>query len=108
MALWIGKRYSSNSLCKLLTLNLSPPDEDTKNPLGDYTLPFEPRQHKDLIPKEFSDATTHLDLNNIPDDMPNANVIQQNQGNALNLDQNALGLFLNSLMPWNEMPQQPQ
>lgn len=39
-----------------------PPDEDKDNKFLELYLPFEPKVHKKLIAKEFSDATVVMDL----------------------------------------------
>jgi hypothetical protein len=57
--------------------------------------------------KDFSDAEENLDLNNIPD---GGNPIRHNPAagnNPIDVNQNWLNLFVGSLMPWNDLPQQP-
>lgn len=87
----------------LLESLMIPPQEGEEDPLKDYYLPFEPSLHKKLIPKDFSDATEVMDLQNIPDEQP---MIQD--ANPINMNQNLLGLFVNSLMPWNDLPADQQ
>lgn len=97
-----SKNLDFSEMIEKLTI---PPTENSKE-LGSFNnlrIPFEPKVHKGLIPKDFSDETEVMDLNNIPDDAP-----IQNAGNMLNMNQNAIGLFVQSLLPWNNIPQQNQ
>ena len=83
---------------------ISPPDDEAENSFINFRIPFEPRTHQKLIPKDFSDETEVMDVNNIPDDNP-IQMAGAGGGNQLDMNQNALSLFLSSLMPWNHIPQ---
>ena len=73
-------------------------------------MPFEPKIHKQLLYKDFSDVEPHLDLNNIPDEDPlgghGGGGGQDHGDNPINLDQNWLQLLTQSLLPWNHLPNQ--
>ena len=66
-------------------------------------IPFELRRYKSLTKHSLIEQMQRLDLNNIPD-------VQGNQGppqnyNPLNMNQGFLSLLVNSLLPWNHLPQ---
>lgn len=66
-------------------------------------IPFELRRYKSLTKQTLIEQMQRLDLNNIPD-------LQGNQGppqnyNPLNMQQGFLSLLMNSLLPWNHLPQ---
>lgn len=85
-----------NWLCFLISL---PVEKQTF--VNDMWMPFSPKKYKTLLTKDFSDNEDHLDENNIPDDQqvaPNPNL------QPMNMDQNWLMLFLNGLLPWNNLP----
>ena len=69
--------------------------------LKQYILPFTPSRHTKLLSKDFSDQEDRIDFNGLQE-QGNAPVVVQN---PVNLDQNWLGLLLNSLLPWNNLPQ---
>ena len=78
----------------------------------DHMLPFEPRIHKKLLFDDFSDTDQRLDQNNIQDNDPlGGDVIRQIQdrgNNPVDLNQGGLSLLMQSLMPWNHLPDQNQ
>ncbi len=81
------------------------PEGKVRSCLIQFTLPFEPKKHKNLLSKNFSDEEDTLDLNAIPDQQPahnNANI------NPIDVNQNWLGILFNSLLPWNGLPEQNQ
>ena len=49
----------------------------------------------------FSDRVEQIDLNNIQD---NQGGQQRHQGNPVNLNNNPFMLFLNTLLPWVDLP----
>ena len=85
---------------------IRPPDETGHSPLKGYLLPFEPKIHKRLIVKEFSDVQENLNLNNIQDNDPLAQGVPVQGLNPINTNQNWLNLLMGSLMPWNDLPGQ--
>lgn len=68
--------------------------------LKKYILPFTPSRHTKLLSKDFSDEEDRIDFNNLQDQVDAPVVVQ----NPINLNQNWLGLLLNSLLPWNNLP----
>ena len=80
------KRCLNFLRCKNITClsnKIRPPDEgqESECTLKHYLLPFEPRIHSKLIPREFSDATEHIDFANIQDNDP---MMQVHGGAPLN------------------------
>lgn len=80
------------------------PHNESEKTLKRFVLPFEPIRHKHLLAKNFEDQEDQLDLNNIPDNLPRPNNMEGL--NQLNPNQNWLQLLLNSLVPWNVVPNQ--
>jgi hypothetical protein len=65
-------------------------------------LPFAPRKHKSLLSKNFSDEEDQIDLNALNEEQ---GIIQNRPDpNAINVNQNWLALLINSLFPWNHLP----
>lgn len=65
-------------------------------------IPFQLRRYKSLTKQTLIEQMQRLDLNNIAD-------VQGNQGpppnyNPLNMQQNFFSLIVNSLFPWNHLP----
>jgi hypothetical protein len=67
----------------------------------DARIPFKLRRYKQFTKHSLIEQMQRLDLNNIPDNQNNAP--PQNY-NPINLNQNVFSLLLNSLMPWNHLP----
>jgi hypothetical protein len=68
-------------------------------------LPFNLSRYSNINKNNFSDRVERIDLNNIQD---NQQVRQQPQGQTLNMNQNPFALFLNSLLPWVNLPNAQQ
>jgi len=69
--------------------------EDTKA----VPIPFQLSRYANINKNNFSDRVERIDLNNIQD---NQQVGQQ--GQQLNMNQNPFSLFINSLLPWVNLP----
>lgn len=63
-------------------------------------IPFNLSRYSNINKNNFSDRVEMVDLNNIQDNQQ----IQQPQGQQLNMNQNPFSLFLNSLLPWVNLP----
>ena len=68
---------------------------------GGLPIPFYLRRYENISKANFSDRVEQVDLANIQD---NQRPQQQQQGNRMNLEGNPISLFLQSLMPWNNLP----
>lgn len=67
-------------------------------------IPFNLSRYSNINKNNFSDRVDRVDLNNIQDNQH----MGQNQGQPLNLNQNPFSLFLNSLLPWVNLPNAQQ
>lgn len=65
------------------------------------TIPFNLSRYANINKHNFSDRVERIDLNNIQD---NQQIRQQPQGRVLDMNQNPFSLFLNSLLPWVNLP----
>jgi hypothetical protein len=77
-------------------------------------LPFEVSRYKGLVKHNFSDHVDRLDLNNIQDNIPQEGDDEDAPGRTrhipmapLNTNQGFLGLLLGSLLPWNQVVDNP-
>ena len=69
-------------------------------------MPFNLSRYCNINRNNFSDRVDRIDLNNIQDNQQ----MGPPPGQQLNMDQNGFQLFLNSLLPWVNLPnagQQP-
>jgi hypothetical protein len=64
-------------------------------------IPFSLARYSNINRHNFSDRVERIDLNNIQD---NQQIRQQPQGRVLDMNQNPFSLFLNSLLPWVNLP----
>ena len=67
-------------------------------------IPFNLSRYSNINKNNFSDRVDRVDLNNIQDNQH----MGQNQGQPLNMNQNPFSLFLNSLLPWVNLPNAQQ
>jgi hypothetical protein len=67
-----------------------------------FLLPFSVSRFKTILTKEFSGNLDRVDLANIPDVQGGPQQAAPQPGN-LDLNQNPVMLFLNSLLPWNHV-----
>ncbi len=61
-------------------------------------IPFQLSRYAHVNKNNFSDRVERIDLNNIQDNQPRP------QGQQLNMNQNPFSLFINSLLPWVNLP----
>lgn len=75
---------------------LNRPQKDAKDTLKNYILPFEPKRHVNLSSGFFEDNE---------DDLIFEGDKAKGGGNSsINMKQNWLGLLINSILPWNNLP----
>ena len=69
---------------------------------GGIPVPFNLRRYEHISKANFSDRVDQIDLANIQDNQQQ----QQPQGNPINVEGgNPFGLFLQSLLPWVNLPE---
>jgi len=66
------------------------------------SIPFNLSRYANINKNNFSDRVERIDLNNIQDNQQAGG--NQPQGQPLNMNQNPFQLFLNSLLPWVNLP----
>lgn len=66
------------------------------------SIPFNLARYANINKHNFSDRVERVDLNNIQDNQQVRN--QPPRGQPLNMNQNPFSLFLNSLLPWVNLP----
>ena len=63
-------------------------------------IPFNLGKYSNINRNNFSDRVDRIDLNNIQDNQQ----MGQQPGQVLNMNQNPFSLFINSLLPWVNLP----
>ena len=63
------------------------------------SIPFNLGRYANINKNNFSDRVERVDLNNIQD-----NQQMRPQGQVLDMNQNPFSLFINSLLPWVNLP----
>ena len=75
---------------------LNSPQQNAKDTLKNYILPFEPKRHVNLLSGFFEDKE---------DDLVFEGDKAKDSGNSkMDMKQNWLNLFVKSLFPWNNLP----
>jgi hypothetical protein len=70
---------------------------------GGIPIPFALSRYENVSRANFSDRVERIDLNNIQD---NQNMAREPQNaNRMNLEGNSFMQFIQSLLPWNNLPQ---
>jgi hypothetical protein len=75
---------------------------------GGMPIPFSLDRFENIYKANFSDRVDRVDLNNIQDNQQMMQQQQEQNANRINLEGNGFSLFLNSLLPWVNLPAEQQ